>query len=92
MRFLFPLLLLLVNCQATDPAMKLARSAATFVSVSDPLLRGLYEAEQEACLTQPRAQAWECVAQVRTRWAPVRAGLADIRISWCQFEPWKCQP
>ncbi len=73
-----------------EPVLKLARSAATFVSVSDPILRGVYEAEQRACFTKPKEEQDNCFTTVRAKWAPVKDGLRDIRAAWCEFEPSKC--
>lgn len=81
----------LMGCSTVGkPALNLARTAATFVSTADPILRGAYEAEQRTCFSRPRDEQDKCFTEVRAKWAPVKDGLRNIRAAWCQFEPQKC--
>lgn len=69
----------------------MARSGASFVSAADPFLRARYESELMACLEKPRADRDSCLAKVRAEWLPIRKGLGDLRVAWCEFEPEKCK-
>ncbi len=81
-----------LGCATTGPLLALGRSAATFSVVADPVLRAKYGAELRSCLARPEDQVDACITHTRKDWAPIREGLAAIRLAWCAFEPWKCAP
>jgi len=89
---LLGLALALAACSGPDKGARLARSAATFVSLADPALRAAYEGEQRACLASgDREGQAACVATVRARWEPVRAALGQVRAAWCDLDPDACR-
>jgi hypothetical protein len=84
--------LVCLSCaQGISPVISMARSGASFVSAADPFLRSRYEAELTACLALAKPDRDPCLARVRSEWAPIRQGLGDLRVAWCEFEPAKCQ-
>lgn len=85
------LLALLVGCGPSPEQRDLAVTAATVASELDPILLGIYRAENDACLARPDAERVPCVAQVRARWAPVRERLARVRAAWCRAMPEACK-
>jgi hypothetical protein len=83
--------LLLPGCGPTAQQLELGRTAATFASEVDPVLRKLYAAELAQCFDIFKAQMPECLEHTRAEWAPVRAGLTKVRAAWCAAEPGKCK-
>lgn len=73
-------------------AITLGRKSAEFVSKSDAQLRNLYQFTQELCLQREKDEDRRtCVGKVREMFAPIRAGLGEVRAGWCELEPEKCQ-
>lgn len=78
--------LVLTGCAGTPPA-KMVSEITESISVVDPALHAIYEAEQERCLRLDPKDQDACIAKTREVWRPIIDALLRIREAWCQLQP-----
>lgn len=81
---------MLSGCGAAQ-LQEIAQVSSEIVARAEPCLVAQYGLEQDRCLDElDGVEEDTCIARVREAWAPIIAGLVELRTVRCEIEPAKC--
>lgn len=83
-------LALLVGCtpKQGEAIVKYAEAGGRYLTLTEPIIRGAYDWEQEECGKLPTAdEDARCVEAVRVRWAPILEAIGATHEAYCGIDP-----